>query len=51
MEDISLDDITQMTENYISTDLVALIKEIRIKMANELIEKAKEKKKLSSTPL
>jgi hypothetical protein len=37
--DITLDEIAEHTENYSNSDLVCLIKEIRIALINEAYEK------------
>lgn len=39
LDDITLDEIAEYTENFSNSDLVCLIKEIRIALINEAYEK------------
>lgn len=38
LKDFTLDDIADLTENFTSADIVALLKEARLKLANDLFE-------------
>lgn len=38
MKDFTLDDICDYTENFTSADMVSLLKEARLKLANDLFE-------------
>lgn len=38
---MNLNDLVKLTNNFTSSDLVAFLKEIRIKMAHDMIEEKK----------
>ena len=40
-DDLDIEDLVKVTENFTSSDLVAFLKEIRIKMAHDMIEERK----------
>lgn len=40
-EDLTINDLVKVTEHFTSSDLVAFLKEIRIKMAHDMIEEKK----------
>ncbi|EAR89557.2 AAA family ATPase (macronuclear) [Tetrahymena thermophila SB210] len=41
-DDLSFEDLIKVTENFTSSDIVAFLKEIRIKMAHDMIEEKKQ---------
>lgn len=41
-DNLCVDDLVRVTANFTSSDLVAFLKEIRIKMAHDMIEEKKQ---------